>query len=162
MGRVITRAPFAKKLVHDLKKKASKRVCLPEALASVPFIVAMYNELTDLDEWCVLSTLTGSRIAARTREPIVHPPAVAAAYQGGWQRVLDEWDYGPSSELRFSDYGAYLESTDPWARELSGVLVAHGPALLQWLPNPFARPEINEPKLYGLFSWAKLGGYNGR
>ena len=159
-ARIVNRGLFAEKLVRDLRSKAAKRSRLPADLSTVPFIVAVLNEQVDLCDLSVLSALTGSRVAGLAHHPIEHPPAVQAAYEAGWQRVLDEWDYGPNAKLRFSDHGAYLDTADPWARELSGVLVAHGSWRLQWLPNPFARPEINDVKLLELpLALDKLGAY---
>lgn len=157
-ARFVATNAYSERLRHDLKNKAEKRVKLPERHSSTPFIVAIQNDRLDLDPRCVLSTLTGSRVSGASDWPIDHPDVVPVAYRLGWKPLLDEWDYGEHSKLRIDPKkrGALLETE--WARELSGVLVIHGSAgPVQWLPNPFARAEINEVKLLELpFSWRRL------
>jgi hypothetical protein len=148
------------RLKRELSWKAKKWERLPsQHRANTPFIVAVQNDET----WClphsVLSTLTGSRSSPSfgsdqpnrawvERRKAQYPTAVAAAACAGWQPVLEEWDYGANARVAFTEgnFGVYQET--PWARNLSGVVVAHqtnGP--LQWLPNPWARSELNDPRL---------------
>jgi hypothetical protein len=62
-----------------------------------------------------------------------------------WNALLKESAY-VGAETIFENYGAYLEQS--WAADLSGVLVAHESGTrIQWLPNPFARPAIRDPRL---------------
>lgn len=160
----------ASRLLREIQRKAEKWEKLPpEQRVSSDFVVAIQNDET----WClpltVLSALTGSRTVPgfhvdaswfeerRAR----YPASVEAASAAGWRRLLDEWDYCASANVVFTEgnFGAYLEGPR-WARNVSGVLVAHqssGP--LQWLPNPWARPELNDPRLQDIgFDLAKLGG----
>ncbi|WP_148314194.1 hypothetical protein [Sorangium cellulosum] len=143
------------RFLRDLQNKASKRQKLPPEYASIPYLVAVQNDEHELTTISVLSALTGSRQAfpdsafepaKRLQEhPIARPEPVISAARSGWGPVLEAWDYDSNVEVRFTDDGAYLDHR--WAKELSGVIVAHGGWLLQWLPNPFATAEINDPRI---------------
>jgi hypothetical protein len=146
------------KFLRDIEHKAQKRKGLPKKCASTVFLLAIQNAEYDLSPVDVLTILTGARVwfsgtvSQRARwlhdPPVDHPEAVKAAGRAGWQELLDEWDYGSETQYRFSNYGAYLDGSNEWAREISGVLVGHDAHLvLQWLPNPFSRPEITDTRL---------------
>ncbi|MGC9984909.1 MAG: hypothetical protein ABSF35_14925 [Polyangia bacterium] len=143
------------KFLSDIEHKAQKRKGLPKKYASTVFLLAIQNAEYDLSPVDVLTILTGARVwpsgtgAQRLHDhPEEHPEAVKAAGRSGWQELLDEWDYGSETQYRFSNYGAYLDGSNEWAHEISGVLIGHdADSVLQWLPNPFSRPEINDTRL---------------
>lgn len=146
------------KFFRDVRTKAKRRANLPEARRSTPFIVAYDNREHELSPVTAHSALTGSRCPLvesdpdlRQRWKLEHPvtnPRVLEALANQWAPLVRAWDYAPDSDLRISEYGAYLE--DAWAAELSGVLVTHLIDRVQWLPNPFAHEVLAEPRLLEL------------
>jgi hypothetical protein len=138
----------ARKFLSDIRHKAEKRQALPPEYSATVFLVAVENEEYYLSPTEVLSALTGARSWPPHSRPLQHPRAVEAAYRTSWKPLLDEWDYGPNSRYRMTNYGAFGDGDCPWAREISGVLVwQSGDLVVRWFPNPFARPEICDPRL---------------
>jgi hypothetical protein len=160
----------ASRFLRAVKNKALKRQDFPAEYASAtPYFVAVQNDEIELPPVAVLSALTGSRafISVPTEErarwqrdnPVTYPRAVEEADRR-WRPLFKEWDYGDDSKYRMTDYGAYLDGAATWASNLSGVWVLHEnrSSLLQWLPNPFAAPAINDPRFLELgFSIAQGG-----
>jgi hypothetical protein len=156
------------RFARDLKDKAERRRKLPAVHRSTPFVVAVQSDEFELSPTTVLSTLTGSR-CHYSGSPAVrdawlregrakYPPAVLSALQGPRGSLLEAWGYGPDAPALLTSFGAYFE--EAWTRDLSGVLVTHhSRTRVQWLPNPFAAPEIADPRILTIgLSLDMLGG----
>lgn len=153
--------------LDSLERKAARRGALPQEHAHTPFLIAYVSEEPELLPVNTGSALTGSRgwlsgsTSAERRKwveekralrPASLTQAIENAYQNGWAPLLDEWDHGPDAEMPFMHPGAFLAACDDeafaWAKAISGVLIVSGQGYyMQWLPNPFAQPELNAPWL---------------
>lgn len=155
VAHVVDVATHTEKVIRDLERKAERQTRLPKELQTTPFLVAVDVREFSRGPEVVLAALTGARCcwggsedqrSAWLADAAPHPIEVELAMRKGWGVLVELWDYGPKAELRFTDYGAYLK--EAWAGHLSGVLFLHSaPAVVQWLPNPFAIPPLNEPRL---------------
>lgn len=148
-----------RKFLSDIQRKAEKRKALPPEHSATVFLVAVENEEYYLSPTEVLSALTGARSWAPHSPPLQHPGAIEAAYRTCWKPLLDEWDYGLNSQYQMTSYGAFGDGNCPWALEISGVIVwQSGDLAVRLFPNPFARPEICDPRLLQIgFSFGKEG-----
>lgn len=145
----------SEKLLLELKRKAVKQQKLPPEKRVVPFVVAYDNRETELRPETAYSALTGSRAwypgttleRSRWLEEKRHsyPRQLLAALSGPWERLMHDWDYGPESQVHLNPYGAFYEQE--WAQRISAVLLTHVGGSVQWLPNPFAMPELRTPQL---------------
>lgn len=139
-----------KELLKGLKCKAGRRTSLPPHLDRTPFIVAYENWEPALRELYVLSSLTGMRTSygGMKPPPADHPPKVLAAWNSPWQRLLQEWDYGPDSECRLIRCGV-----------LHGGQCEHNPDIGgKCKHNPDVRSTSGSEPHYGAFDgcdWAE-------
>jgi hypothetical protein len=86
-----------------------------------------------------------------------------AALGEPWGEVLQSWEFGLDSDNRISEYGALV--TQPWASRVSGVVVTHVHGYVQWFPNPFADPDLRDPRLIRLglpldVSWSEHSAWH--
>jgi len=152
------------RFLYALEEKAKKRGKLPVARQSAPFLVAYYNDESELMPRAVLSAVTGARTGyggpqavrdeMRAKNRATFPLEIDAALVSPWRPLFTEWGYDDVS-VGFTDFGALTKS---WYADLSGVLVVHHDNNHQFLPNPLAASNINEIRLlsFGL-SIAKYG-----
>jgi len=132
---------------YRVNEKAKKRLKWTGHNLSVRYIVAVDCDQITVNDFELYPALIGSGHCYQPplripRRPI--PPMITNAANSGWRTFLESVHLIPLGQTIIDPYGCYL--TDPLMAHLSGVLFRVGSNLC-FVPNPFADPQINDPKL---------------
>jgi len=138
---------YVERIRYITTLKAQKRSSWVEDHLNKKYIIAVDCEQRMLDKAYVDEALLGF---TTTYLPDMAPKAsvptkITLAEGKGWSSFLKKVHLIPTANTIFTSYGAFL--TDPICKHVSGVLVRMGSRDPYFLPNPFAEPAINDPRL---------------
>jgi len=130
---------------YRVNEKAKKRLKWTGDNLNKRYIVAIDCDQVTVDDFELYPALIGVGNYYQgipPAQPI--PPAITDAANSGWRAFLESVDLIPLGHTIINPYGCYL--TDPLAANVSGVLFRVG-SKLWFVPNSFADPQINDPKI---------------
>jgi hypothetical protein len=130
---------------YRLSEKAKKRLKWTGNNLDKRYIVAIDCDQITVNDFELYPALIGTGNYYQLKPPAQPiPAAITNAANAGWRTFLESVHLIPVGHTIINPYGCYL--TDPLTANVSGVLFRVG-SKLWFIPNPFADPKINDPKI---------------
>jgi hypothetical protein len=152
--------------IEEVRRKALRREFMSAEKLAQPYIFACVCREFEITERAVFTAVTGPRSLVGRKGTGGDPDAAMLnsslrkvagacldrAMEAGWTPTLRAWGYFGNNHIEFDVLGEFVAGAQAadwhWAQEVSGILVLRaGETQIQWLPNPFCRDEICEPRL---------------
>lgn len=146
---------YASQLFDRMKKKAGKPKKWPSVKQKLPYFIAVEIEQAIGQHNSISRILYGGTNYISymnpddRREPAVKYPEIVVQRldTDSWREFLLRLGYDSTRQSYIKDVGFFLKEQD--ASKVCGIITLHS-GILEFYPNPFARPEFSRPDYHKL------------